>query len=64
LSTTESADSTHSRSWREIAKEAATERDPSKELELAQELIRALDAESMHHMERANADDKAEKKAA
>ena len=39
------------RPWREIAKQASKEYDPSKALELAQELIHALDAESRTRME-------------
>ena len=34
------------RSWREIAKQAAEELDPNNVLQLAEELIRALDRES------------------
>jgi hypothetical protein len=52
------------RSWREVAKDAAAERDPDKELELAQELIRALDAELIHLPEQVKIDDELKKKAA
>ena len=38
-------------SWREIAKQASEEHDPNKALELAQELIRTLDRESMKRMD-------------
>jgi len=34
------------RSWRELAKLTAEEHDPDKALELAQQLIQALDAQS------------------
>jgi len=44
-------DSKPHRQWRDIAKEASEEYDPIKALQLAQELIRALDAESRKHME-------------
>ena len=37
-------------SWRELARLTAYERDPQKFLELAQQLIRALDAESNKRM--------------
>lgn len=37
--------------WRELARAAATEQDPTKVLERARELIRALDAESQERME-------------
>jgi hypothetical protein len=36
--------------WREIARKAANEQDPEKVLELARELIRALDSESNNRM--------------
>jgi hypothetical protein len=65
LSKTDSPDSTESapiRPWRKIARETAKEHDPHKELELAQELIRALDAESMHRMEQSKLDDNAKRK--
>jgi len=39
------------RHWREIAKEASEGHDPNKALELAEELIRALDKESRRHMD-------------
>lgn len=39
-------DMTPLRSWREIAKQAAEEHDPNNVLQLAQELIRALDRET------------------
>ena len=38
------------RPWREIAGQAAEQSDPDKTLDLAQELIRALDAESNKRM--------------
>jgi hypothetical protein len=57
-------DSTPIPSWREIAKQTVAERDPSKTLELAEELIRALDAESRQHMDQVKADDKAKENAA
>lgn len=37
--------------WRDLAKAAAAEQDPTKVLERARELIRALDAESQERME-------------
>jgi len=39
-----------SRSWREIARLTAQEQNPHRVLELAQELIRAIDAESNRRM--------------
>ena len=46
------------RSWRDIAKQTAEEHDPNEVLKLAQELIRALDAESNHRMESVSAKEK------
>ena len=43
-------DMTPLRSWREIAKQAAEEYDPNNVLQLAQELIRALDRETSERM--------------
>lgn len=37
--------------WRELAQATATEQDPTRVLERARELIRALDAESQERME-------------
>ncbi len=37
--------------WRELAQATATEQDPSRVLERARELIRALDAESQERLE-------------
>ncbi len=37
--------------WRDLARAAAAEQDPTKVLERARELIRALDAESQERME-------------
>ena len=37
--------------WRDLAEAAAKEQDPTKVLERARELIRALDAESQERME-------------
>lgn len=37
--------------WRDLAQEPATEQDPTRVLERARELIRALDAESQERME-------------
>ena len=52
------------RNWREIAALVAKEEDPQKILLLAQEMIRALDAESSKHMENISAAEKTgEKKA-
>ena len=48
------------RPWREIAKQASEENDPNKALELAQELIRALDTESRKLMENITPQEKAE----
>ncbi len=47
------------RPWREIAKQASEEHDLHKALELAEELIHALDAESRKRMEGMSANDKA-----
>jgi len=52
------------RPWREIAKQASEEHDINKALELAQELIRALDAESNRRMEQVSAADKARERGA
>lgn len=46
-----SARADHTSNWRELARAAATEQDPTKVLERARELIRALDAESQERME-------------
>ena len=46
------------RSWREIAKQAAEEHDPNNVLQLAQELIRALDKETSERMDGVNAKEK------
>jgi len=46
------------RNWREIAALVAKEEDPQKILLLAQEMIRALDAESSKHMENISAAEK------
>lgn len=48
---TVSARADHLPNWRELAKAAAAEQDPTKVLERARELIRALDAESQERME-------------
>jgi hypothetical protein len=48
------------RPWREIAKQASEEHDPNRALELAQELIHALDAESRKRMETITPETKAE----
>jgi len=48
------------RSWRELAKLTAEEHDPDKALELAQQLIQALDAQSRKRMDQVNAHDKAQ----
>ena len=50
-----------SRSWREIAAEAATQKDPQQTVALAEELIQALDLEIA---ERQAEDDRAQKGAA
>ena len=50
---------TQHRPWREIAKQASEEHDPNKALELAQELIHALDAESRKRMDNVTAEQKA-----
>jgi len=47
------------RSWRELAALVAEEEDPQKILLLAQEMLRALDAESNKHMENISAAEKA-----
>ena len=48
------------RSWREIAKQAAEEHDPDKVLQLAQELVRALDRETSERMDGVNEKEKTE----
>jgi hypothetical protein len=48
------------RSWREIAKQAAEEHDPNNVLQLAQELIRALDRETSERMDEVNTKEKTE----
>jgi hypothetical protein len=52
------------RPWRELAHLVLQEQDHEKALELAEELIRALDRESRQRMDQVKADDKAEKKSA
>ena len=47
-------------SWRTIAEQASKEKDPDKTLELAENLIRALDAESRARMREVKPDDKSE----
>lgn len=42
--------------WRELARSTANEKDPARVLERAQELIRALDAESQEPMQRSRAE--------
>ncbi|HET8825657.1 MAG TPA: hypothetical protein VFM77_11050 [Terriglobales bacterium] len=42
--------------WRELAQAAASEQDPAKLVQRAQELIRALDAESQERMEHSPVD--------
>ena len=46
------------RRWREIARQVLLEQDHEKALELAEELIRALDAESSQRMDGIDADQK------
>jgi hypothetical protein len=53
-----------SRSWQELAQATAKEEDPFKVLELAQELIRALDAASDRRMQQIGADDKSREQGA
>lgn len=53
-----------SRNWREIARLAANEQNPQKVLQLAQELIRALDLESDAQMGKIASAQKSEKGAA
>jgi hypothetical protein len=53
-------DVTPLRTWRELAKLTAEEDDANRALELAQELIRALDAESNKRMERVMPQQKSE----
>jgi hypothetical protein len=48
------------RPWRELARRVTEENDADKSLELAEELIRALDAESRRGMERMTPETKAE----
>jgi len=45
-------------SWREIARRASEEHDPNKALELAEQLIRALDKESRRRMDGINTERK------
>jgi len=45
-------------SWREIALQAAEQKDPNKALQLAEELIRALDRESRRRMDEIKAEEK------
>jgi len=52
------------RTWRELAALVAEEEDPQKILLLAQEMIRALDAESSKHMRTISAAEKARGKKA
>ena len=52
------------RSWREIARLTAQEQNPQRVLELAQELIRALDIESNRRMTESGKDLKANEKGA
>jgi Fe2+ or Zn2+ uptake regulation protein len=52
------------RPWREVAELVLQEQDHVKALELAEELIRALDAESRRHMDQVKAEDKAKEKVA
>jgi hypothetical protein len=42
--------------WRELAQATVSEQDPAKVVQRAQELIRALDAESQERMEHASVD--------
>lgn len=46
------------RNWREIAARVAVEKDSKKVLDLAQELIRTLDAETSTRLEQVTVDDK------
>jgi hypothetical protein len=57
-------DVTPLRPWQELAKLTAEETDPLKAWELAQELTRALDAESRKYMEKISAQQKANEKEA
>jgi len=52
------------RSWREVAQLVLQEHDHEKAIELAEELIRALDRESRQRTAQVKADDKAAKKSA
>lgn len=52
------------RSWQDIARLTAKEKDPTKALELAQELIRALDEESRKRMDNVSAAEKSSEKGA
>jgi len=52
------------RSWHEIAKQVSEEDDPNRILELAEELIRALDAQSRKIMDEITPDEKVRKKGA
>ncbi|HWH61162.1 MAG TPA: hypothetical protein VN682_26295 [Terriglobales bacterium] len=47
---------TPSANWRELAQATASEQDPTKVVQRAQELIRALDAESQERMEHSPVD--------
>lgn len=50
------------RSWQELAKLTAEQKDPAKVLELAQELIRALDEERRKSMDQISAAEKSSEK--
>jgi len=52
------------RSWHEIAKQVSEEDDPNRILELAEELIRALDSQSRKIMDEITPDEKVRKKGA
>jgi hypothetical protein len=52
------------RSWRDIAQQVAKEDNPDAAVELAEELIRALDAESRKRMAQITPEDKANEKGA
>ena len=50
------------RSWQELAKLTAEQKDPTNVLELAQQLIRALDEESRKSMDQISAAEKSSEK--
>ena len=50
--------------WREVAARVSSETDPNKTLDLASELIRALDADSRNRLDHVTVEDKAKEQGA